>query len=94
MHTILTTQRSPDNRKEMQTEVVWPYFPFIRSGQNKNTEKGGRKERSKGKGEKITSGMDRHCIALHTKALFTPTMIIIITFIQHPTQQAVLRHVT
>ena len=24
----------PDHRKEMQTEVVWPCLPFIRSGQN------------------------------------------------------------
>ena len=30
-----TTQRSPDHRKETQTEVVWPCLPFIRSGQNK-----------------------------------------------------------
>ena len=29
-----TTRRPPDHRKEMQTEVVWPCLPFIRSGQN------------------------------------------------------------
>ena len=29
-----TTWRPPDRRKETQTEVVWSYFPFIRSGQN------------------------------------------------------------
>ena len=29
-----TTRRPPDNRKEMQTAMVWSCFPFIRSGQN------------------------------------------------------------
>ena len=29
-----TIRRPPDHRKEMQTEVVWPCLPFIRSGQN------------------------------------------------------------
>ena len=29
-----TTQRSPDDRKETQTAVVWSCFPLIRSGQN------------------------------------------------------------
>ena len=29
-----TTRRPPDDRKEMQTAVVWSCFPFIRSGQN------------------------------------------------------------
>ena len=29
-----TTRRSPVDRKETQTAVVWSYFPFIRSGQN------------------------------------------------------------
>ena len=29
-----TTWRSPDDRKETQTTVVWPCLPFIRSGQN------------------------------------------------------------
>ena len=29
-----TIRRSPDDRKEMQTAVVWSCFPFIRSGQN------------------------------------------------------------
>ena len=28
------TQRPPDTHKEMQTEVVWTCFPFIRSGKN------------------------------------------------------------
>ena len=28
------TTRRPDDRKEMQTAVVWSCFPFIRSGQN------------------------------------------------------------
>ena len=30
----LTTQRSPDHRKETQIEVVWTCLPFNRSGQN------------------------------------------------------------
>ena len=29
-----TTRRPPDHRKETLTEVVWPYLPFVRSGQN------------------------------------------------------------
>ena len=29
-----TIRRSHDHRKETQTEVVWTYLPFIRSGQN------------------------------------------------------------
>ena len=29
-----TIRRSPDDRKERQTAVVWSFFPFIRSGQN------------------------------------------------------------
>ena len=29
-----TTLRSPDDRKETQTAVVWSCLPFIRSGQN------------------------------------------------------------
>ena len=29
-----TTRRPSDDRKEMQTAVVWPCLPFIRSGQN------------------------------------------------------------
>ena len=29
-----TTRRHPDDRKEMQTAVVWSCLPFIRSGQN------------------------------------------------------------
>ena len=28
------TRRPPDHRKETQTEVIWTYVPFIRSGQN------------------------------------------------------------
>ena len=29
-----TTQRPPDDHKEMQTAVAWSCFPFTRSGQN------------------------------------------------------------
>ena len=37
------TRRPPDHRKQMQTEVMWTCFPFIRSGQNyfaRHSEKG------------------------------------------------------
>ena len=30
----MTTRRSPDDRKETKSAVVWSCFPFIRSGQN------------------------------------------------------------
>ena len=39
-----TTRRSPDDRKETQTAVVWSCCPFIRSGQNQFA---GHKERGK-----------------------------------------------
>ena len=53
-----TTRRPPDDRKETQTAVVWPCFPFIRSGQNhlaRHSEK--EKTRQDGaSGGKTTSG--------------------------------------
>ena len=49
-----TTRRSPDNRKEMQTAVVWSCFPLIRSGQNhlaRQSERG-KKARAEGRQRK------------------------------------------
>ena len=43
---INTAQRLPDDRKEMQTAVVWSCFPFIRSGQNQTEEEVGGKTTS------------------------------------------------
>ena len=56
-----TTQRTPDDRKEMQTAVVWSCFPFIRSGQNhltRHSERGKKTRRTK---EEVGrhQGMDR-----------------------------------
>ena len=45
-----TTWRSPDDRKKMQTAVVWSCFPFIRSGQNhlaRHSERGKKTRRTK-----------------------------------------------
>ena len=49
-----TTRRSPDDRKETQTAVVWSCFPFIRSGQNhlvRHSERGKKTRRTKEEGE-------------------------------------------
>ena len=57
-----TTWRSPDNRKEMQTAVVWSYFPFIRSGQNhlaKHSERGKKTRWTKEEVGRQHQGMDR-----------------------------------
>ena len=40
-----TTRRPPDDRKEIQTAVVWYCFPFIRSGQNHLTRHSERREK-------------------------------------------------
>ena len=45
-----TTWRSPDDRKETQTAVVWSCFPFIRSGQShpaRQSERGKKTRRTK-----------------------------------------------
>ena len=54
-----TIWRSPDDRKEMQTAVVWLCFPFIRFGQNhlaRHSERGEENKADKGRGGKTTSG--------------------------------------
>ena len=56
------TQRSPDNRKEMQTSVVWSCFSFIRSGQNHlagYSERGKKTRWTKEKLGRQHQGMDR-----------------------------------
>ena len=57
-----TTRRSPDDRKEMQTEVVWSCFPCIRSGQNhlaRHSERGKKTRRTKEEVGRQHQGMDR-----------------------------------
>ena len=58
----LTTRRSPDDRQETQTAVVWSCFPFIRSGQNhlaRHSERGKKTRRTKGVVGRQHQGMDR-----------------------------------
>ena len=55
-------QRSPDDRKETQTAVVWSCFPFIRSGQNylaRHSERGKKTRRTKEEMGRQHQGMDR-----------------------------------
>ena len=57
-----TTQRSPDDRKEMQTAVVWSCFLFIRSGQNHlagHSERGKKTRQPKEEVVRQQQGMDR-----------------------------------
>ena len=57
-----TTRRSPDDRKETQTVVVWPCLPFIRSGQNhlaRHSERGKKARRTKEEVGRQHQGMDR-----------------------------------
>ena len=57
-----TTRRSPDDRKETQTAVVWSCFPFIRSGQNhlaRHSERGMKTRRTKEEVWRQHQGMDR-----------------------------------
>ena len=54
-----TTQRPPDHRKEMQTEVVWTHLLFIRSSQNHfewHSERGKKTWQTEEGGGKTTSG--------------------------------------
>ena len=56
-----TTRRS-DNRKEMQTAVVWSCLPIIRSGQNhlsRHSERGKKTRRTKQEVGRQHQGMDR-----------------------------------
>ena len=57
-----TTQRPPDDCKEMQTAVVWSCFPFIRSGQNhlaRHSERRKKTRRTKEEVGRQHQGMDR-----------------------------------
>ena len=57
-----TTWRSPDDRKETQTAVVWSCFPFIRSGQNhlaRHSERGKKTRRTKEEVGRLHQGLDR-----------------------------------
>ena len=57
-----TTRRSPDDRKETQTAVVWLCFPIIRSGQNhlaRHSERGKKTRRTKEEVRRQHQGMDR-----------------------------------
>ena len=57
-----TTRRSPDDRKETQTAVVWSCFPFIRSGENhfaRHSERGKKTRRTKEEAGRQHQGMDR-----------------------------------
>ena len=57
-----TTWRSPDDRKETQTAVVWSCLPFIRSGQNHlagHSERGKKTRPTKKEVGRQHQGMDR-----------------------------------
>ena len=56
------TTRRPDDRKEMQTAVVWSCFPFIRSGQNQlagHSERGKKTRQTEEEVGRQHQGMDR-----------------------------------
>ena len=57
-----TTRRSPNDRKERRTAVVWSCFPFIRSGQNhlaRHSERAKKTRRTKEEVGRQHQGMDR-----------------------------------
>ena len=57
-----TTRRPPDDRKETQTAVVWPCFPFIRSGQNhlaRHSERGKKTRQTEEEVGRQHQGLDR-----------------------------------
>ena len=57
-----TTRRPPDDRRKMQTAVVWSCFPFIRSGQNhlaRHIERGKKTRRTKEEVGRQHQGMER-----------------------------------
>ena len=57
-----TTRRTPDDRKEAQTAVVWSCFPFIRSGQNhleRHSERGKKTTQTEEEAGRQHQGMDR-----------------------------------
>ena len=56
------TTRRPDDRKEMQTAVVWSCFPFIRFGQNylaRDSERGKKTRQTEEEVGRHHQGMDR-----------------------------------
>ena len=56
------TRRPPDDHKETQTAVIWPYFPFIRSGQNhlaRHSERGKKTRQTEEEVGRQHWGMDR-----------------------------------
>ena len=58
----LTTRRPPDDRKEMQTAVVWSCLPFIRSGPNHLARHSDRRKKTRQTEEEVGrqhQGMDR-----------------------------------
>ena len=57
-----TSRRPSDDRKETQTVVVWPCFPFIRSGQNRlarHSERGKKTRQTEEEVERQHQKMDR-----------------------------------
>ena len=57
------TTRRPGHRKETQTEVVWTYLHFIRSGQNhlaRHNERGKKTRQTEKEVGRQHQGMDRH----------------------------------
>ena len=57
-----TTQRPPDDHKEMQTAVVWSCLPFIRSSQNhlaRHSERGKKTRQTEEEVGREHQGMDR-----------------------------------
>ena len=59
---MTSTQRPPDDHKEMQTAVVWSCFQFIRSGQNhlaRHSERGKKTRQTDEEVGRQHQGMDR-----------------------------------
>ena len=59
------TRRSPDDRIETQTAVVWPCFPFIRSGQNhlaRRSERGKKTRQTEEEVGRQLQGMERPAV--------------------------------
>ena len=57
-----TKRRSPDQRKETQTTVVWSCLPFIRSGENhlaRHSERGKKTRQTEGEVGRQHQGMER-----------------------------------
>ena len=58
----LTTRRPPDDRKDVQSAVVWSCFPFIMCGQNhrvKHSERGKKTRQTEEEVGRRHQGMDR-----------------------------------